>query len=140
MAEKYNAVLVAESSCRFIRNWRFHPYKKLNVLPIIHEYEGLKRDTDRVTLATIQPPDRTWKRIKAYQAKRGQFCKNIRGGRPPKKHAGYKKERRDKHLKTVQRLYAKYGSVAKTMRILEKNTGERIAWSTVKDWIHYQKP
>lgn len=133
-AKSVGAVLVAESACRFIRSRKFHSSRNPNVLPSVSEYEALKEATQDVALYTIMPPNRKWRKVRAYQTRRGKRCKHKPGGRPAKKYSGYKKEKRDKLLESVLRLHAKGYTVAEIVR----KTG--IARSTVVDWLRkYQK-
>ena len=127
-AKVCNAVLVAESSCRFLRSGRFHSSQKPDVLPTIYEYENLMKDTEGATLASIMPPDRPWKKVRSSQTKRGQRSKKTCGGRPPKKYPGYKKERQKKYLELVLQLLRDGYSVADIVR----ETG--IHRSTINDW------
>ena len=136
MARDYNAVLVAESSCRFLRNRSYHSSDSPEALPNNREYYNLIKDTLDVTLATILPPNWPWKRVRTYQTKRGQRSKRKFGGRPKKSSPGYKKRRKEKWLPHVLRLYhKKHYKIAKIKRVLEKNTGERFAWTTISDWV-----
>lgn len=128
-AKACNAVLVAESTCRFLRSARFHSNKKPGVLPTIYEYESLVNDTQGVTLATIMPPDTAWKDIKGFQAKRGQRSRNSHGGRPRDKYPGYKNDRRTKYLKQVLQYDQKGLSIADIVR------KTNIPRSTISDWI-----
>ena len=123
-----------------MRSRFYHSYKNPDVLPNVREYEVLKRETYGVTLATIVPPDRPWKKVRASQTKRGMRSKTKLGGRPPKEYPGYKKEIRDKWHPVARRLYAVYDSVTKVQRVLEQKTGKKFAWSTVKDWVQPKKP
>ena len=61
--------------------------------------------------------------------------KNKRGGRPPIKYPGYKKERREEHLERAQQLYDEHRSVTKVQRAFEEETGIKIPWSTLHDWL-----
>lgn len=134
VAKSVGAVLVAESTCRFVRSRKFHSSRNPNVLPSVSEYEALKEATQGVPLYTIMPPNRKWRKVRAYQTKRGKRCKKRPGGRPKIKYSGYKKEKRDKNLESVLRLHVKGYSVAEIVR----ETG--IARSTVVDWLRkYQK-
>ena len=128
-AKVCNAVLVAESTCRFLRSDRFHSNKRPNVLPTIYEYENLVTDTQGVTLATIMPPDTAWKDIKGFQARRGQHSRSNYGGRPKDKYSGYKNDRRTKYLKQVRQYYRKGLSIADIVR------KTNIPRSTISDWI-----
>ena len=66
-AKKYDAVIVAESSCRFVRNRLFHSNKNPDVLPTTYDYEKLMKDGDGAILATIKKPDAPWKKVKSYE-------------------------------------------------------------------------
>ncbi|MHC4122478.1 MAG: recombinase family protein [Planctomycetota bacterium] len=134
-AKMCGAVLVAESACRFIRNENYHSINRPYVLPTVSEYEALIDATKGVTLVTIMPPDTPWKKVKGYHAKRGQRSKNMFGGRPKGKYSGYMKDRREKHLKTVLRLYNKGYSVAYIVWKAKKATKKSIPRSTINDWI-----
>jgi hypothetical protein len=123
------AILVAESTCRYIRNENYHPYYNSNILPISYHYEALKDATKGLTLATVMHPDTPWNKVKAYHAKRGQRCKKMFGGRPKVKYPGYIKDRREKSLQKVLRLNKKEYSVADIVR------KTKIPRSTINDWI-----
>lgn len=73
-ARRHRAVLVAETTDRFLR----HP--EINRLPTVSQYEKLRRITGDVALATLVHPDDDGR---SHQTKRGQRAKGRRGGRPP---------------------------------------------------------
>lgn len=132
-AKSHRAILLAESTCRFIRSRNYHPFLNSDILPTISEYESLVKATKGVKLATIMPPNTPWKKVKAYHTKRGQRSKNRRGGRPVIKNSGYKKQCRLDNLKPVLRLHSKSLSLGN----ISKKTG--IPKSTVADWIRIYK-
>jgi DNA invertase Pin-like site-specific DNA recombinase len=92
-ARQHGAILVAASRDRFIRAASFGRGQKAKCEPPSdHEYRELVRLADGVPLATIIHPDDPG--VRAEQIKRGQRAKGRRGGRPPKKPPGYKRQRR----------------------------------------------
>ena len=139
-AEEPDAIVLAESSDRLMRNALYHSNKRPNVLPTVRDFEALRRDTGGVILATIVSPDRPWKKVRASQTKRGMRSKKQFGGRPCKKYPGYKKDLRDKWRPLAQRLSKQRYNVVEIQRILEQKAGKRFAWSTVKDWVEPKKP
>ena len=132
-AKKTGAILVAESTCRYIRNENYHSYRNFNIVPTSHDYEALIDSTEGVTLATVMHPNKPWYKVKAYHTKRGQRSKNKFGGRPLKKYPGYMKDRRKKRLHKVLRLNKKGYSIADIVR------KTKIPRSTINDWIRKYK-
>lgn len=128
-AKKLGVVLLAESTCRFIRNKDYHSSLNPDILPTIDEYEALVSATKGVTLATIMHPNATWKKVKAYHTKRGQRSKNKRGGRPKVNKSGYKKKRRLEELPIVLRLRKKGVSWGKIFALT------KIPKTTSADWV-----
>ncbi|OHB56570.1 MAG: hypothetical protein A2Y12_04665 [Planctomycetes bacterium GWF2_42_9] len=129
MASQTGAIIVTESTDRFIRNIDYHSKNNPSTQPNVAEYERLNQIAGGVTLATVQHPDTSWKKIRSYQSKRGQKAKNNSGGRPIKVQPGYKKKQRGKKLPEVIRLHRGGKTVSQI------STLTRTPPSTVKDWI-----
>src|SRR5581483_4184580 len=124
-ALRHNAILVAESTSRFIRSRR---YSKLNqhTTPTTLEYETLRELTLGVTLATIHHPDLPPAEERSMQTKRGKEAKGHPGGRPPQ--PGYKKRKRLRLQARVCELLAEGRSLGE----IERTTG--VPKSTIRDW------
>jgi hypothetical protein len=90
-AKQIGAVLVAESTDRFIRPRYFNPSKNPDAWPSDEEFCRLHTDTLGVPLRTILPWNWRWSRVRAHQIRRGQLIKDRKGGRPKIKKPGYKK-------------------------------------------------
>lgn len=127
-ARKTGTVVVAESTDRFIRSKNYHSKKNPSARPTVAEFEALKQATRGIVLATIQPPDADWKKVRGCQSKRGQSAKGQRGGRPGK--PGHKKRRRLKQVPRVLRLRQK----GLTYRAVAERTG--ISTMVVWDWVN----
>lgn len=63
----YGAIVVTETTSRFIRPREFHPYKRPNLLPSQKELNLLKASTEGVLLATVYPPWLSWKEERRIQ-------------------------------------------------------------------------
>ena len=100
-AEREGAVLLAESTSRFVRHPEYHPKHNPHLAPGLQELSDLRWVCGDVTLVTLHDPDITWKDERALQSKRGQRQKGNRGGRPTKRTPGYKKHRRRMMLSKV---------------------------------------
>jgi hypothetical protein len=83
-AKKEGAIIVAESTDRFIRSKAFHTKNNPGAQPTQDEFLMLQRKADGVQLATILPPDTPWREVRGHQSRRGQNGKQRRGGRPRK--------------------------------------------------------
>jgi hypothetical protein len=92
-ARKHGAILVAESTSRFIRNIDWTTDNQ-DAVPTKEEFEQLTNLTGGVPLATILYPGASSGEERGYQSRRGQVAKGRKGGRSPKRKPGYKKQRR----------------------------------------------
>jgi len=128
-AKACNAVLLAESTCRFLRHAGYHSSRRPDILPTVDDFKTLLSNTKHVQLATMMHPDTPWRKVKSYHVKRGQQTKQRQGGRPVGQYPGYKKEQRKQNLNRVLKLHTKGETVAAIVRV----TG--IARSTINDWI-----
>ncbi len=123
------AVLLAESTDRFIRSIYYDSKRNPSAQPSVPEYEELRRATKGVTLVTILHPDTPWKEVRSYQSKRGQQTKGNKGGRPKINKAGYKKKSRLEKLSRVLRLRKKSASWG------DINALTGVAKTTASDWV-----
>lgn len=120
-AAKHNAVLLAESTGRFIRNRNYHSELRPEVCPTDRELEDLRADTQGVPLATALHPDTNWRAVRAYESLRGR---NLIPRAP-----GDKVRRRHRLRKEVlKRAFMEY-----TQREIARLVG--IPRSTVRDWL-----
>ena len=95
-APRYGAIIVAESTDRYLRHHDYHADTTL--LPTVGQFEDLKARAQGVTLATVLPPDATKAEVSSHQKKRGQRAKGNKGGRPAKKpRDDYKPSYKDAH-------------------------------------------
>jgi hypothetical protein len=95
MAKKNNAIIVTESTDRFIRSKKYNSKTNNNALPRKKDLKRLKKATKEVTLATILHPDASPSEVRSYQRKRGQKMKGNKGGRPKKNREEYKTGKRN---------------------------------------------
>jgi hypothetical protein len=93
IAKRHGAALVAEAVSRMVRSHAYHSVNNPEAQANEFELQELRRYTYGVELLTLLDPDATPGEERAYQTKRGQKMSGRVGGRPPKKPAGYKKER-----------------------------------------------
>jgi hypothetical protein len=95
-AKANNAVIVAPSRCRFIRDSSYNGTNASDA-PTIAEYRELKRIVGQVPLVTVLHPN---KHARFEQVQRGQQQKGRMGGRPRTgtRGAGATKLRREKYL------------------------------------------
>ncbi len=122
MARKRDAVLVAISTSRFVRNKRH----QRGVSPTEEDFEQLIGLVGKARLATLLLPERQDER--GSDTKRGHRARGACPGRPPKKNPGYKKRRRMQFKLPVIRLckqrFNNY-EIARQLELPEK---------TVRDW------
>lgn len=123
------AVILAESTDRFIRSIYYDTKKNPSAQPSSLEYEELLRVTTGVTLATMLHPDTPWKEVRSHQSKRGQQIKGNSGGRPKVNKPGYKKQRRLEKLSQVLQLRINGAS----WEDINALTG--VAKTTAADWV-----
>lgn len=76
-------IILAETTCRFIRNERFHSRDRPRIQPTKSDLLKLQMETENVQLMTFLHPDATPSEIKSFQAKKGQREKGNKGGHPP---------------------------------------------------------
>jgi hypothetical protein len=84
LAKAAGAVLLAESTSRFIRHPGYHSSNWPTARARNYDLEDLQSWTDGVQLITVLPPDATSSDETAFQSKRGQELKENAGGRPRK--------------------------------------------------------
>ncbi len=124
MAAENGAVLLAESTSRFIRHPRYHPKLRPHLMPTTLGLRDLRWVCGDVPLVTQLDPDATWQEERAHQSKRGQRRKGKPGGRQAKKRPGYKKEFRLRSIPKVRWMrYVKMSNraIARALKTDEKN-------------------
>lgn len=129
-ARRHGAVLMAESTCRYLRNREYSSTECPWVLPTRDEWEKFLAITRGVKLATLLHPDAHWKDVRSYQSKRGMIEKESKRGRPRKRRPGELSERREALLPEVIKLRCKW-------LVSYRNIGAalNVPWRTVKDWL-----
>lgn len=105
IALKNGAIILTETTDRYIRSPYYHSQKNPSVQPTDAEYMDLIQSLDGVVLATMLHPDTHWKKVRSHQSKRGQQTKGNKGGRPKINEPGYKKKRRLEKLPLVLQLH-----------------------------------
>jgi hypothetical protein len=83
-AKDEGAVLLAESTCRFLRAANYNHKTNRNAKPTTQDFRDLLRLTGNVTLATRLHPDASQHKVRSRQTKRGHKTQGQKGGRPPK--------------------------------------------------------
>ena len=124
-----NAIVVAESVARFIRNIEYNSVTNWNAKPTVADYNRLQLETDGVKLATLINPDATPEEIRSYETKRGKKSKGNPGGRPKKRDPGYKKRERQMYLPIVLERYKQNKNIAAIARRVN------LKYDTVYSWI-----
>ena len=124
-----DAIVVAESVTRFIRNRHYNSKTNWKVTPNKAEYRRLQLDTQGVKLVTLLDPDASAEEIRSNETKRGKKLKGNPGGRPKKCFPGYKKREREQSLPKVLALYKKEMTIAAIARSMKLN------YNTVYSWI-----
>ena len=129
IAKHEDAVLLAESTSRFIRSQQYHSAKRPDAQPSDADLQHLRECTGGVRLVTVLPPDATPQQERAFATKRGQVAKARKGGRPRKSKPGYKKLRRERELSRVHQLR----HCGATITEIHIRTG--IPRMTIFDWL-----
>jgi len=127
LAKKHNAVIVAESTDRFIRHPGYHSCRWPDAQARPGDLQDLQQVTDGVRLMTFLHPDATPEEIKSHATKRGMHTKQKMGGNP-----GYKKQRRMELLPEVIKLHRR----GKSTRQIAVRIG--VPQPTVFRWIQTQ--
>ncbi len=133
LGKKHGAVLLAESTDRFIRNPYYHSRFWQNGQASELDLQYLRRTVGDATLVTWLHPDATPAEIRSHQRKRGQEAKGNKGGRPKKKKAGYKKELREEWKPQVLLMHREGNSIPDIMRIT------KLKRRTIYNWIKESK-
>lgn len=124
------AILLAETTDRFIRNSSYHSQKRPHLQPTESELVDLEIATEGVQLMTVVHPDAPLSKCRRFQMKRGQEASGAKGGRKKAKQPGYKKLLREQNLPKALEQYhlgKSYGQIAKSIGVAKQ---------TVYDWIH----
>jgi hypothetical protein len=101
IAQQHGAILVAECANRFIRHPAYAGEGWLDNVAREVELDELRFFTDGVPLATLVPPGEA---SRGATIKRGQWCKDRRGGRPAARQRGWLKYRKAELLPEVIRM------------------------------------
>ena len=118
LAQEHGAVILAESTSRFVRNKSWKP--GYDAETTLYDFERLEIVTDDVPLVTLEDPDKLSDGERSVQTKRGMYGKGKHGGRPRKEKPGYKKRIRIEKIELARELRAKgmsYRKIADTLHI-----------------------
>lgn len=133
LARENDAIIVAETTDRLIRNVNYHSRSKRDALPTQSEFEELRRLANGVIMTTLLVPDADPEIVRWYQQDRGQRAKGNCGGRPKQEKPGYKKQRRTESLSMVLQLHNEGLSSREILKIV------KIPRMTIQDWIRRNK-
>lgn len=129
IAKRHGATILAETTCRLVRNQHFHSSVRPNAQPTEEELRNLASWTDGVPLATHLAPDASPYESRSYHRKRGQWAKGRKGGRPRIATPGYKKRRRVELLPRAMELHQE----GESLRSIEVEL--KVPFTTIRDWI-----
>lgn len=124
IARATGAVLVAETTSRFIRSGYFHSSRLPNAQATQADLDYLRFLTDGVALATVLHPDASPEEEMGYHRKRGQRATGNVGGRPERK-----KNRRKRLTPPVIDLRQQGKSLAQIAKELD------VPRSTIQRWV-----
>ena len=124
-ARKNNAVIITTCANRYLRNANMQS----DIPPTQHEFETLLELADGVPLLTLLHPDLPPSRVRSKLTKLGQRIKCNKGGRPPKKRAGYKNKQRETFLPVALQYYYSGKCISEIARLIG------VPRSTVDRWI-----
>jgi hypothetical protein len=128
LAKKHNAIIVAVSTDRFVRNKSF---RRNGTQPTVADFENLMALVGKVPLATLRRPDAPPEEVKGKATKRGLKASGRKPGRPPKKKPGDKKRRRGSVLTTVLPLIRKGVPIREIARRVDRPEGSIRRWKKV---------
>lgn len=120
-----NAILVAESRCRFLRSVH-NDGSSQRERPTVRDMVNFRHIVNTVVAATIEHPDNS---ARSEQISRGQAASGNFGGRPRKHRLGYKREIRDANRSTALKLRTEGQSIRSIARALS------IPKSTIARWL-----
>lgn len=129
MARRRGAILLAETTDRFVRHKDYHSDTNFNAQASESQLAELSRLADGVVLATYLHPDASPARVRRFQSKRGQWAKDNKGGRPLKKRPGYLKDRKTRLLPRVVKLYEQ----GHTLREIARRVS--VPHTTIRNWL-----
>lgn len=104
VARERGAIVVAESTDRFIRSVDYDPQTCPWAWPTEFDFGLLAELAKGVTLATALHPNTPWREVRGHQSRRGQAGKDQKGGRPRITRAGDLKRRRQRWFDAVREL------------------------------------
>ncbi len=117
-ARDNQAIIVAESTSRFIRNRNWRTYNQ-SVQPTILDFSALKEWAGEIELATVYHPDISWKQERRIQTERGMRAK---ANKEPEKYSRIGTQRQNALKRLIVQLAVEKGlsmrEIAK--RVLEK--------------------
>ena len=140
IAEKYQAVLVAESTSRFIRHPGFHSKEEPDLQPRKSDLEKLRDWTSGISLFTALNPDASPEEEKSFQTNRGLEFNSKRGGRPRKKNP-LRRARKEAYLPIVLEQHESgmsYRQIANSLNSKDDEFKE-ISYSAIGNWIRKHK-
>ena len=126
-AREHGAILVAESTSRFIRSVDWTTTNQ-QARPTVQEFEQMAQACHGVLLATIHHPDIDPGEERSVQTQRGQQEKGRKGGRPFKS----KRSRREQLRPRVQELHEQGRSIRQISKLLN------VPKTTVDEWVKSQ--
>ncbi len=129
-AQQVGAILLGESTSRFVRNYNYHSTLRPEQGPSVVDLENLRFETRGLRLMTLVDPDADFRQERSEQTKRGLAAKSRRGKRSVgASKPGAIKERRAAMLPKVLELHEQGWS----SRDIELETG--IGKSTINRWL-----
>jgi hypothetical protein len=134
LAKKLGAVLLAESTDRFIRHPAYHSKENPNAQAREPDLEELQYWTQGVELYTDLHPDASPQEVRSYQRKRGQKYKGNKGGRPRKRKW---KKRRFARYEVARKLREEGKSIRQITNMLnELDDGfGKQSFKTTANWL-----
>lgn len=128
-AQACGAILLAETTDRFIRSDDYHQSKRPNSQATEDDLELLRMCVGDVTLMTDLPPDETPGNVRSLQSSRGKNAKGNNGGRPKKRKKRIQKRWSIETKAQARQLHAKGFSLRRIAAKLNATV------STVQYWL-----
>lgn len=133
-AKKHGLILLVPSVDRLVRTIehdqdnQFLPLLMDDIVPLIRLLQG-------VPVLTIIPPGTCPKKVRSIYGKWGQEATGNKGGRPPTKSPGYKKDRRNRLRPIVIWLYLNGLSLRMISKEIKNRYKDFIHHTTIWTWI-----
>ena len=128
-AQQHGAILLAESTDRFIRPLDYHSKRNPHAKPTRMDLDDLRFYAAGAPLVTLCEPNAELAEVRSLHSKRGQRSKGRKGGRPRSRTPGYLKQRRTALIDRVKRLRRR----GRSLRAIARKTG--VPFNTVHRWI-----